>query len=142
MTAPAADDVVLVAQRHGIAAAAIHFGWSPRRIANELQHRRIPAGPTLIRGTCSCERCASWRHQAACRPHDTDLWFPVTNQDDHQAWDAPRAICQTCPVRQECEDHAVQHGLVNDGMWGGHTPNQLHRLRRRLQHHQRQEHTA
>ena len=131
-----ADDVVHVAASHGITAAAIHFGWTPRRIANELTARGIPAGPSP-RTSCHCDRCANWRPRSACRPHDTDLWFPATNQDDHPDWDTPRAICNTCPVRQECEDHAVQRGLVNDGMWGGRTPNQLRRIRRRL--NQRQE---
>ena len=131
-------DVTLVAARHGIGAAADHYGWSRTAIANLLEQQGIRPGPVILRTRCRCDRCTSWPQLAACRGKDTDLWFPKINPDatGHTAWDEPRAICDTCPVRQECEDHATQHGHVDAGMWGARTPDELRRIRRKIRHHQ------
>ncbi|WP_425459059.1 WhiB family transcriptional regulator [Bifidobacterium longum] len=39
-----------------------------------------------------------WRHQAACRDHDPELWF--SGKPYEQA--AALAICRSCPVIGEC----------------------------------------
>ena len=66
-----------------------------------------------------------WETRAACLGMDTELWFPPGNPGltDH-AWDAPRAVCATCPVQLDCYAEAVR---TRDfwGMRGGETPDQL-----------------
>jgi len=70
-----------------------------------------------------------WRMKAACADVDTDIWFPA----DTNASPAARraiAICQGCPVRTECLDHAMALPEFH-GIWGGLTAPQRHELRRR-----------
>ncbi len=69
----------------------------------------------------------TWREQALCTGHpDPALWFADNARDMKVAV----AICRTCPVRTECLDWAVSTG-EHGGVWGGMTPNQRLRLRRR-----------
>lgn len=60
-----------------------------------------------------------WRHQAACRDHDPELWF--SGKPYEQA--AALAICRSCPVIGECRRFADEHNRINgyqlQGIWGG-----------------------
>jgi WhiB family redox-sensing transcriptional regulator len=67
-----------------------------------------------------------WRDEAACRDEDTDIFFPLTDEDAGPAL----AICATCPVREECLEFALIT-RQDDGVWGGLTETQRRRLRRR-----------
>lgn len=64
-----------------------------------------------------------WLEKAACAGMPVDaadeLFFPAASTPG--AWDAARAICATCSVRQDCLAAAATHGAT-DGMWGGLTP--------------------
>lgn len=51
----------------------------------------------------------TWRNRAACRGHDTALWFEPTRQAEGLA------ICATCPVQVPCR----QAGRHEEGVWGG-----------------------
>jgi hypothetical protein len=78
-----------------------------------------------------------WRDQAVCRPgngHDPRLWHPreplewATRQEQraaqrirHEMTEEARALCMTCPVRDECLDYALDTGET-EGIWGGLTP--------------------
>ena len=64
-----------------------------------------------------------WFADAACRTVDTDVFFPVS---EAQA-DAAKAICATCPVREECLEFALDT-RPGDGVWGGMTGAERHRL--------------
>ncbi|ROT29683.1 WhiB family transcriptional regulator [Micromonospora sp. HM5-17] len=72
-----------------------------------------------------------WRHRAACRDTDPELFFPIS--DTSSVADAAIRICRTaCPVRQECLTWALNNGEQH-GVWGGLTEGQrrraqLHRL--------------
>jgi hypothetical protein len=45
---------------------------------------------------------ATWRQQAICRLFDPSMW-DIDNPDQ---WDTAAAICNRCPVRQQCrQDH-------------------------------------
>jgi WhiB family redox-sensing transcriptional regulator len=75
---------------------------------------------------------AGWRAAAACLSADPDLFFPVgvgwgTDRQIARA----QLICADCPVRQECLDFAMRSGEVH-GIWGGATPEERTRARRRL----------
>jgi WhiB family redox-sensing transcriptional regulator len=84
----------------------------------------------------------SWRKEAACRGHSSDLFFPPDPLDDEDE-DGPRRretrrmyrqairICNSCPVRQECLDYALDFPEPY-GMWGGLTrPERANILRER-----------
>jgi hypothetical protein len=64
----------------------------------------------------------SWRARAACKGPETALFFPPSNaerRDDRDRREArAKAICQGCPVRRECLEHALKVGEPH-GIWGG-----------------------
>ena len=67
-----------------------------------------------------------WRHRAACKHMDTGVFFPSpgARQDD------VKAICETCPVRTECAEHALARTSL-PGYWGGMSERQRVQERRR-----------
>ena len=78
-----------------------------------------------------------WTARGLCIDLDPEDWFhgeglPV----NHPAWDAPRAVCQACPVRDACLQYALDNEEAH-GMWGALTPAERHKLRPR-KHTQRQ----
>jgi WhiB family transcriptional regulator, redox-sensing transcriptional regulator len=78
-----------------------------------------------------------WYDDAACRDADTTVFFPVS---DAQAEEA-KEICAICPVREACLEFAVET-RQSDGVWGGLTPIERHRLIRRRQKAARKSRTA
>jgi len=74
-----------------------------------------------------------WRHRAACRDEDPELFFSV-GEDWSNAIDQRRArhalaICARCPVRVTC----LRQALNTTDEWaiaGGTTPAQRHAWRR------------
>jgi Transcription factor WhiB len=69
----------------------------------------------------------TWRRSAACLDRDPALWFP--DQGD-QGIEAKR-ICEGCPVRVACLDHAVRSNEQH-GIWGGLAIDDRRALRRLL----------
>jgi WhiB family redox-sensing transcriptional regulator len=64
-----------------------------------------------------------WQYQGACRRVDPSVFFhpegergPARRRRD----DAAKAVCASCPVMQECRQHAL---TVREpyGVWGGMT---------------------
>lgn len=77
-------------------------------------------------------RVNDWRLQAACRPLDSELFFP--DRAVYGSGDVIRAkaVCRECPVRELCLQAALE-GRERVGIWGGLTPQeraQLHRRKR------------
>jgi WhiB family redox-sensing transcriptional regulator len=68
-----------------------------------------------------------WAVFAACRDADSDLFFPLTKDQESQAV----AICGICPVLDDCLDYALDAG-ERYGVWGGTTERQRKRLLREL----------
>lgn len=67
-----------------------------------------------------------WMNSALCAQAGGDAWFPEgSGQNTFKA----QRICDTCPVRTECGEHAqhlegdLSHGYRH-GAWGGMTPMQ------------------
>ena len=56
----------------------------------------------------------AWRHQAACRGIDPDIFFP----EHEEPGDAAKAVCLRCPVRQPCLEWALAT-REKEGVWGG-----------------------
>jgi WhiB family redox-sensing transcriptional regulator len=67
----------------------------------------------------------AWTAQAACRGTDTEIFYPVTPDEEAEAL----SICATCPVRAQCLDDAIRNREIY-GIWGGTTPEQRRRIRR------------
>ncbi len=66
---------------------------------------------------------ADWRHRAACRDTDPDLFFPVgDDQAPANAAQIERAkqVCASCPVRLRCLLWAM-NTKTDHGVWGGMT---------------------
>lgn len=72
-----------------------------------------------------------WRHRAACRDEDPELFFPVgtTGPALVQTADA-KAVCARCPVAAECLTWALETGQ-DAGVWGGMSEDERRALRRR-----------
>jgi WhiB family redox-sensing transcriptional regulator len=68
---------------------------------------------------------ATWRHRASCRGLDADIFYPVSDDDASEA----QAICDTCPVRQPCLEHALA-SREREGIWGGLTERERRRILR------------
>jgi WhiB family redox-sensing transcriptional regulator len=72
-----------------------------------------------------------WRAASACLSADPELFFPIAEGSaaDRQTSIALR-VCAGCAVRQQCLDFAMATGEAH-GIWGGTTPDERTRARRR-----------
>ena len=75
-----------------------------------------------------------WQFEGACNGVETNDFF--LEDDMRGAKKRNRqvnaiAICNTCPVKQQCLDHALNVPEVY-GVWGGMTEEQRHTLSKRL----------
>jgi WhiB family redox-sensing transcriptional regulator len=66
-----------------------------------------------------------WRSAAACRGLDPQIFYPAT--DDELEAAPAKAVCELCPVREPCLDHALGH-REKDGVWGGATERERRRI--------------
>ena len=70
-----------------------------------------------------------WREAAACLAvTDQVSFFP--DKSDLLGIAKAKAVCATCPVADECLSWAVESNQ-SEGIWGGHTPKERRRIRRR-----------
>lgn len=70
---------------------------------------------------------ATWRKRAACRGIDVEIFFPES--DDEADVEAAKAVCEVCPVRQTCLEHALAF-REREGVWGGATERERRRILR------------
>ncbi len=70
---------------------------------------------------------SDWQDAAACRSSDPGMFFP--DREDVESIVRAKAVCASCPVREECLAYAVELNQ-SEGIWGGHTPAERRRLRR------------
>lgn len=66
-----------------------------------------------------------WMTQKACSPKTADLFFE--KQESQIQVDQAKAICESCPVKRDCLDHAVLN-REREGIWGGLKPGERRRL--------------
>lgn len=71
-------------------------------------------------------RDLDWREAAACKGKDPDMWFPERGSTIARAI----AICEACPVRVDCLQHALA-AKEKFGIWGGLSEKERRTLRRR-----------
>jgi len=71
-----------------------------------------------------------WRHRAACRNLDPEIFFPVGTSGPALLQIAEaKTVCRRCPVVSECLAWALAH--EDAGVWGGTTEDERRDLRRR-----------
>ena len=60
-----------------------------------------------------------WRHRAACRDEDPELFFPIGTSGPAllQIEDA-KSVCRVCTVTDACLSWAIESGQES-GVWGG-----------------------
>lgn len=80
----------------------------------------------------------TWRDDAACNGLDTNLFHPNFHSTHLKSWRAiekAKTICRGCPVRIPCLEEALRYeaadGHLMWGVWGGTTPQERSRIRRR-----------
>lgn len=64
-----------------------------------------------------------WQHSGACRDLPTEVFFNPDgirgpNRNKHE--NAAKAVCASCPVIEQCRDHALT-AQEPYGIWGGLT---------------------
>jgi WhiB family redox-sensing transcriptional regulator len=72
----------------------------------------------------------AWMVDAACADHPVDWWFPTSGDCGSIVAEA-RRICHQCPVRVDCLDYALEHG-IHHGIWGATTERERRRIRHQL----------
>jgi WhiB family redox-sensing transcriptional regulator len=71
-----------------------------------------------------------FRHRAACRDVDPELFFPSGLGPLGQAQvRRAQTVCHRCEVTEQCLDWAMETGQ-QDGVWGGMDPEARRVLRR------------
>ena len=67
---------------------------------------------------------ASWHNSAACTGESGVLFYPPSRPERRAARlrreSRARGVCASCPVRDDCLQHAIDHG-ERYGIWGGLT---------------------
>lgn len=73
----------------------------------------------------TAEAYPAWMDEAICPQTDPEAFFPEATGRGGAA----KRICVRCPVIEECLAYAEEHDL--DGVWGGMTPRDRVRHKRR-----------
>ncbi len=72
-----------------------------------------------------------WRHTAACRDEEPELFFPIGNTGPAlQQIEEAKHVCQTCDVQESCLNWAIESGQ-DAGVWGGLSEDERRSLKRR-----------
>jgi WhiB family transcriptional regulator, redox-sensing transcriptional regulator len=72
-----------------------------------------------------------WRHRAACRDEDPELFFPVGTSGPALLQIAEAKIaCWRCPVSTECLNWALASGQ-DTGVWGGMSEDERRAVKQR-----------
>lgn len=67
-----------------------------------------------------------WMLEGECRHVQSVNFFPDTGENSDQA----KAVCDTCPVKAQCLEHAITFPEYH-GVWGGTTPTERKQIRGR-----------
>jgi WhiB family redox-sensing transcriptional regulator len=71
----------------------------------------------------------NWRHQAACRSEDPELFFPAGNtQPALDQLTEAKSVCRRCPAAGACLAWAL-HTDQRHGVWGGLSEEERHVVR-------------
>jgi len=71
-----------------------------------------------------------WRHLAACREEDPELFFPIgTTGPALLQIEQAKAVCSSCSVIADCLSWAMESGQ-DSGVWGGLSEEERFALKR------------
>ena len=77
------------------------------------------------------ENTMDWRHEAACRDEDPELFFPIGNTGPALAQiEEAKKVCNRCTVKDACLAWALESGQ-DAGVWGGLSEDERRALKRR-----------
>ena len=65
----------------------------------------------------------SWSLKAACNGLDPQVFYPDPEDEGLEA----KAVCEVCPVREPCLEHALSY-REKEGVWGGATEKERRRI--------------
>ncbi|GAA3980605.1 WhiB family transcriptional regulator [Actinomadura viridis] len=72
-----------------------------------------------------------WRHRAACRDVDPELFFPIGNTGPALLQiEEAKQVCRRCDVTDACLAWALESGQ-DSGVWGGMGEDERRALKRR-----------
>jgi WhiB family redox-sensing transcriptional regulator len=72
-----------------------------------------------------------WRHRAACRDEDPELFFPIgTTGPALLQVDEAKAVCNRCDAVDECLSWALSSDQ-DAGVWGGLSEDERRAVKRR-----------
>ncbi|MFI6597788.1 WhiB family transcriptional regulator [Nonomuraea sp. NPDC050536] len=72
-----------------------------------------------------------WRHRAACRDVDPELFFPIGNTGPALSQiEEAKAVCRSCSAVDACLKWALESGQ-DAGVWGGLSEDERRALKRR-----------
>ena len=72
-----------------------------------------------------------WRHLAACREEDPELFFPIgTTGPALRQVEQAKAVCRGCSVIDDCLTWALESGQ-DSGIWGGTSEEERREILRR-----------
>ncbi|MEV0596549.1 WhiB family transcriptional regulator [Nonomuraea cavernae] len=72
-----------------------------------------------------------WRHRAACRDVDPELFFPIGNTGPAlMQIEEAKQVCRSCPAVESCLKWALESGQ-DAGVWGGLSEDERRALKRR-----------
>ena len=72
-----------------------------------------------------------WRHRAACRDEDPELFFPIgTTGPALLQVDDAKAVCRRCTVIDDCLSWSLETSQ-EAGVWGGLSEDERRALKRR-----------
>lgn len=69
---------------------------------------------------------AQWMNEGNCRHHPPAVFFP----SDGVGVQVARAICEDCPVKEPCLEHALRN-RIDHGVWGGASERERRRILKR-----------
>lgn len=72
-----------------------------------------------------------WRHKAACREEEPELFFPIGNTGPAlMQIDEAKRVCQDCDMTEVCLNWAIETGQ-DAGVWGGLNEDERRSLKRK-----------
>jgi WhiB family transcriptional regulator, redox-sensing transcriptional regulator len=72
-----------------------------------------------------------WRHRAACRDVDPELFFPIGNTGPALLQiEEAKQVCRRCDVAEACLQWALESSQ-DAGVWGGLSEDERRALKRR-----------
>ncbi|MFE3206320.1 WhiB family transcriptional regulator [Embleya sp. NPDC059237] len=72
-----------------------------------------------------------WRHVAACRNEDPELFFPIgTTGPALLQIEEAKSVCRRCPVMERCLAWSLE-SRQEAGVWGGLSEDERRALKRR-----------